>query len=240
MQRALFLFLFLVLSLSVFATETENLGIRVLPTPSKMVIDGKTNDWDLSGGVFVCGDVENLRDKIGCWIYTMYDQDNLYVLTKWVDETPMNNPGSVTGDMGFQGDCLQLRIVCNPEDTKNPAICWLTAWRDRDGKDVVNIDFYKYDGEKLRDAKTLPTLSPEQLSQSIGELFILDGTFNGGAKPSLTIGEVRYPVYVPDSKLLKGLRTIKKDSPIKWVGQLNFYKGHLEFAIESADWIKAR
>ncbi|MEI6520457.1 MAG: PQQ-binding-like beta-propeller repeat protein [bacterium] len=154
MQRALFLFLFLVLSLSVFATETENLGIRVLPTPSKMVIDGKTNDWDLSGGVFVCGDVENLRDKIGCWIYTMYDQDNLYVLTKWVDETPMNNPGSVTGDMGFQGDCLQLRIVCNPEDTKNPAICWLTAWRDRDGKDVVNIDFYKYDGEKLRDAKT--------------------------------------------------------------------------------------
>lgn len=96
------------------------------------------------------------------------------------------------------------------------------------------------DRSKLRDAKTLPTLSPEQISQSIGELFILDGTFNGGSKPSLTIGEVRYPVYVPDSKLLKGLRTIKKDSPIKWVGQLNFYKGHLEFAIESADWIKAR
>jgi hypothetical protein len=154
MQRALFMFLFCVLSLSVFATETENLNIRILPTPGKMVIDGKTTDWDQSGGVFVCGDVENLRDKIGCWIYTMYDQDNLYVLTKWVDETPMNNPGSVTGDMGFQGDCLQLRIVVNPEDTKNPAICWLTAWSDRDGKDVINIDFYKYDGEKLRDAKT--------------------------------------------------------------------------------------
>ena len=41
------------------ATETENLGIRVLPAPGKVVVDGKTDDWDLSAGVFTCGDVEN-------------------------------------------------------------------------------------------------------------------------------------------------------------------------------------
>ena len=45
------------------ATETENLNIRILPPPGKVDIDGKIVDWDLSGGVFVCGDVENQRDN---------------------------------------------------------------------------------------------------------------------------------------------------------------------------------
>jgi hypothetical protein len=39
-----------------WATETENLGIRVLPASGKVVVDGQVNDWDLSGGVFCCGD----------------------------------------------------------------------------------------------------------------------------------------------------------------------------------------
>ena len=34
------------------ATETENIGIRVLPAPGKVVIDGQYGDWDLSGGIF--------------------------------------------------------------------------------------------------------------------------------------------------------------------------------------------
>ena len=41
-----------------FATETENLGLAVLPTPGPVTIDGRYDDWDLSGGIFVCGDVE--------------------------------------------------------------------------------------------------------------------------------------------------------------------------------------
>jgi hypothetical protein len=144
----------LLITLSVFATETENLGIRILPAPGKVVVDGKINDWDLSGGVFVCGDVENMRDKISCWVYTMYDQDNLYVLTKWNDETPMNNPGSVSGDMGFAGDCLQLRLIANPDGPGKQAVCWVTAWSDRDGKDVIDLAFPQGGGESLKDAKT--------------------------------------------------------------------------------------
>lgn len=34
------------------ATPTENVSFRVLPAPAKMVVDGKTGDWDLSGGIF--------------------------------------------------------------------------------------------------------------------------------------------------------------------------------------------
>ncbi len=43
------------------ATETENHVLRLLPAPGAVVVDGKADDWDRSGGVFVCGDVERLR-----------------------------------------------------------------------------------------------------------------------------------------------------------------------------------
>ncbi|MCF7974181.1 MAG: hypothetical protein K9N55_10225, partial [Phycisphaerae bacterium] len=84
----------LLLTGSADATETENLNTRILPVPGQVMIDGRTEDWDLSGGVFVCSDVENLRSKMGLWVHTMYDADNLYVLARWRDETPMSNPGS--------------------------------------------------------------------------------------------------------------------------------------------------
>jgi len=137
------------------ATETENLGIRILPPPGKVVVDGKVDDWDLSGGVFVCGDVENLRDKMAVWIHAMYDADNLYVLARWIDETPMSNPGLVAGDFGFAGDSLQLRIIADPDGRNGQLpICWVTAWRDRHGKDVIDLAFPKKGGEPLKDAKT--------------------------------------------------------------------------------------
>jgi hypothetical protein len=97
------------------ATETENLNMRVLPVPGKVTVDGKIDDWDLSGGVFACGAVETSRDKFAVWIHAMYDKENLYVVARWIDQTPMNNPGSSKGDYGFRGDCLQLRFITAPD-----------------------------------------------------------------------------------------------------------------------------
>ena len=54
----------LLLAAPLQATETENLGISVLPAPGKVAVDGKIDDWDLSGGVFACGDVENQREQV--------------------------------------------------------------------------------------------------------------------------------------------------------------------------------
>ena len=152
MYRYLLILAVTLLLTAAWATETENLNIRILPAPGKVTVDGKFTDWDLSGGVFACGDVEHLRDKLAVWLHGMYDKDNLYILARWIDETPMSNPGSIAGDMGFQGDCLQLRIVCNPDDPK-PAICWITAWRDRDAKDVIDVDFPQGGGTRTPDAK---------------------------------------------------------------------------------------
>ena len=66
------------------ATETENLGIAVLPAPGRVTVDGQIADWDLSGGIFACGDVENQRERFAVWIHAMYDAENLYVLARWI------------------------------------------------------------------------------------------------------------------------------------------------------------
>src|SRR4051812_40950689 len=81
-----------VLTRTARATQTENLGLRVLPA-ADVKVDGGSDDWDLTGGVFVCDDVENTRDRFGVWVHAMYDAQNLYVLAHFIDPTPMNNPG---------------------------------------------------------------------------------------------------------------------------------------------------
>lgn len=143
------------LSTMALATETENQTIRFLPPPGKVTIDGKYDDWDLSGGIFACGDVEHLRDKLSCWFHVMYDQKNIYMLVRWTDDTPLNNPGLVSGDMGFQGDCLQARMVTIPDDPAKFRTSHFTAWRGRDGKDVIDIAWGdRFDEGSIRDAKT--------------------------------------------------------------------------------------
>ena len=99
-RHLLTMFLLPALASVALATETENLGIAVLPAPGKVVVDGKSDDWDLSGGVFICGDVENQRDKFAVWFHAMYDAENLYLLARWIDETPLNNPGQWPGRTG--------------------------------------------------------------------------------------------------------------------------------------------
>ena len=62
--------------------QTENSGIPVLPAPGKVVIDGRFDDWDLTGGIFACGNVEEQRDRHSARLHAMYDQDNLYGLAR--------------------------------------------------------------------------------------------------------------------------------------------------------------
>jgi len=136
------------------ATETENIGMRVLPAPGKVAVDAKFDDWDLSGGIFAVSDVENLRDQYGVWFHAMYDGKNVYLLARWNDPAPMNNPGSSKGDMGFAGDCLQVRFITNFEQKGKERVTHVTAWRDRDGLDVVDVAYGRQFNEgNVRDAK---------------------------------------------------------------------------------------
>ncbi len=121
------------------ATPTENLGFRVLPALGKVVVDGKADDWDLSGGIFACDDVETQRGSMGVWIHAMYDAKNLYVLAHFLDETPMNNPGQTIADYGFAGDSLQIRTITGDGGPQERGQHF-TAWHGRDGRDVIKVE----------------------------------------------------------------------------------------------------
>lgn len=148
---------------SAVATETENTDFRILSAPGKVVVDGNLDDWNLSGSLFICSDVENYRDQFASWQSAMYDSENLYLLTRWVDTTPMNNPGLCGSDSGWGGDCLQVRLIVNasgmPDTTarQDPAVqktTHLTAWCGRDGRDMINVTYGKrFDEGVIKDAK---------------------------------------------------------------------------------------
>ena len=123
-----------------YATETEHIGMKVLPAPGRVVVDGKFADWDLTGGIFVCSDVENMRDKFSVWFATMYDDDNLYLLARWNDETPLNNPGSRKGNYGFAGDCLQFRTIVPADDPNGRCGHW-DCWQDCEGIDQIEVQY---------------------------------------------------------------------------------------------------
>ena len=117
-------------------TETENHQIRILPAPGKVTIDGKADDWDLSGGVFACGEVEHLRDQYAVWFHAMCDAEHIYLLARWIDPTPLNNPETFGGH-GFNADCLQVRFILSP-GTPDKTVTWWTLWRDARGASVVD------------------------------------------------------------------------------------------------------
>jgi len=97
----------------VTAQETENHVTGVLPALENVTVDDKFDDWDLSGGTFACGDVKRYRDNYSIWLHLLYDADNLYILPRWKDPTPLNNPQPSRGGYGFKRDGLQLRIAFN-------------------------------------------------------------------------------------------------------------------------------
>ena len=88
------------------------------------------------------------------WFHAMYDSENLYLLARWIDETPLNNPGQLAGSYGFAGDCLQVRIVTapgKPQEFGNHFTCW----RDRNGEDAIFVEVGKdFKGGTIKDAKT--------------------------------------------------------------------------------------
>ncbi|MFZ2654470.1 MAG: hypothetical protein WAX69_06100, partial [Victivallales bacterium] len=125
--------------LSVKAQITLNTELRTVPAPGKVVIDGKLNDWDLSGEILMCYDLETLLNKYSSRAAAMYDKDYLYLSFRIKDPTPMLshvNPGvqptQSVGD-GWRSDCVQLRLWADPEKGVGP-----------EGGRVTHIDCWNY------------------------------------------------------------------------------------------------
>lgn len=94
------------------ASQTDNHVLFSVPKPGPVKIDGDLHDWDLSGAIFVCRDVNLLRDKYSAEVYSMYDSEALYVATRVTDHTPMVNNYDPRFEQRtcFHSDCLFLRF----------------------------------------------------------------------------------------------------------------------------------
>jgi hypothetical protein len=94
----------------------RNSRIFVVPRPGKVIIDGKLDDWDLSGQIRVCVSQETSAMQ-SARIALMYDDQALYVSGVVRDPTPMMNrhDPKVHGDRGWNADAFQLRLCLNPK-----------------------------------------------------------------------------------------------------------------------------
>lgn len=105
------------------AQQTDNHGIHAVPAPANVRIDGRLDDWDRSGQVVMCYDLDSLRDTYGAEVAMMFDRENLYIGVHWKDATPLGNSHDprYSALRGWAGDCLQLRV-------RTDKITHVTAW----------------------------------------------------------------------------------------------------------------
>ena len=90
--------------------------LYVTPAPGEVRIDGKLDDWDLSGQIemFV---IEATRSTMNAKIAAMYDDESIYISGEVRDPTPMMNrhDPKTNADRAWDADAVQFRLVLDPE-----------------------------------------------------------------------------------------------------------------------------
>lgn len=111
----LFLILFLIYFFNVFSQVARHSKLYVVPAPGKVLIDGKLDDWDLSGQLFIYV-VPETSQMQSAKFAAMYDRGALYLSAIVKDTTPMMNRHDpfVEPDRGWDADSCQFRIVLDP------------------------------------------------------------------------------------------------------------------------------
>ena len=96
--------------------KTDHAEIHVVPPPGKVVIDGRLDDWDLSGAITMFID-EGSKASYSVRGAMMYDKEFLYVGAKVKDPTPMVNNYAFGGEAGkaWDADAIQIFLVSNPD-----------------------------------------------------------------------------------------------------------------------------
>jgi sugar lactone lactonase YvrE len=90
--------------------------LYAVPPPSKVVIDGKLDDWDLSGQIemFV---VQATRGTMNAKFAVMYDTEAIYLGADVNDPSPMMNmhDPQAEPERGWDADSCQFRLTTDPK-----------------------------------------------------------------------------------------------------------------------------
>ena len=120
----------------------RNKRIFVVPAPGPVTIDGRLDDWDLSGQILIFP-TQEVSSLMNARIAMMYDAQALYVSGIVRDSSPMMNRHDprVDADRGWDGDAFQLRLALDPAmgypvDIRgyNEQIVHILCWYYTDGK----------------------------------------------------------------------------------------------------------
>ena len=112
-----------------------------VPAAKKVVVDGKLDEWDLSGQVTMYV-VSETMDMQSAKFAILYDADALYLGAEVRDPSPMMNrhDPKVDGDKGWDADACQFRMSIDPKlgypinigygqgDMDNEGIIHLILW----------------------------------------------------------------------------------------------------------------
>ena len=88
-----------------------NPQVTVVPAPGAVQIDGKTDDWDLSAGIWSYNN-PTLVEKYSVWTHLMWDEKGIYWLGRFNDSSPLQN--STRGkdfSKSWQADAYQVRSI---------------------------------------------------------------------------------------------------------------------------------
>lgn len=135
-----------------------------MPAKSPVKVDGKFDEWDLSGQIWSYAD-NSVRDSFSVKTAAMWDADNLYLDFVWRDPMPLNSTvdPKFDTDRGWVADAVQLRVLAG----KQPS--WFTAWGfDKGTRPVVHT--YSWPEEnKSADGKTVLRSTDKAGEATLGE-----------------------------------------------------------------------
>lgn len=103
--------------------QSQNEGIYAVPAVNDVIVDGKADEWDLSGQIQSFRDY-SIKNDYSVKTAVMWDKENLYLFFEWRDPLPLNSKvnGTETPDKGWKADAEQLRVKFGDD------IFWLTFW----------------------------------------------------------------------------------------------------------------
>ncbi|MDP7023396.1 MAG: sugar-binding protein [Kiritimatiellia bacterium] len=96
--------------------KSDHTQIHVVPPPGAVTIDGKLDDWDMSGANLMFMDAADM-DTYSVHGAMMYDKDYLYIGAHVKDPTPMLNMHAFggAGNMAWNADAIHVFLVANPK-----------------------------------------------------------------------------------------------------------------------------
>lgn len=123
--------------------------LYAVPRPGPVVVDGKLDDWDLSGQILMYV-ISETQEMQSARFALMYDDQALYLSGLVRDPTPLMNrhDPQVEADRGWDADACQFRIIVDPaqgypvhqssfDPVDNDALIHATLWYYTDRQEPV-------------------------------------------------------------------------------------------------------